>query len=102
MVKVIASKPRPTTTGVDRGVDVDVTVTMLDGHKVDGEVTLLPREDGTPTYDSWGSTDNWLGGALLAELYAQREAAEDRRAAWDDYLDAIRDAASRAAGPVLP
>ena len=52
-----------TTTGVEHGIDVVVSV---DG--VDGEVTLLPAEDGVGGYGSWGSPDHWVSGDLLVYI----------------------------------
>lgn len=57
----------PTTTGVDKGLDVNFTLT-LDGVDYEGEATLLPCADGRPGYESWGSVDHWLDGATLAAL----------------------------------
>jgi hypothetical protein len=59
---------RPTLHGVARGIDVAVSV---DGH--DGEVTLLPAEDGSG-YTSWGQPDHWVDGALLAYIYTRPDA----------------------------
>ncbi len=75
--KVIAGDATETTTGVERGLDVPVTVTLPDGREVEGEVTLLPAEDGRPTYESWGEPDHWVDGRLLREL----------RKAFPDYSD---------------
>lgn len=66
---VAASIATETTTGVDRGLDVDVTVTLPDGSEVDGEVTLVPNADGTPGYEAYGmGPDFWVSGPLLRAL----------------------------------
>lgn len=78
-IEVSASIATETTTGVERGLDVSVTVT-IDGRDIEGEVTLVPREDGSPGYASWGSSpDFWVSGGLLRELEALP--GEDFRAA---------------------
>jgi hypothetical protein len=64
---VIAGAATKTTTGVERGVDVDFTLT-LNGEDIDGEVTLRPHEDGRPGYGSWGDAANWVDGAVLARI----------------------------------
>lgn len=73
-IQIQASNARPTTTGVNGAVDVNVHVTLPDGREVRGEVTLCPAEDGRPVYESWGGgADHWVSGGLLAELYAVAE-----------------------------
>jgi hypothetical protein len=98
-VTVVASNPRPTDTGAEgkhgAGVDVDVRVTLPDGQVVEGEVTLLPAEDGTAWYEAWGSADNWVSGDLLTALYGVYDADPAGRA---DALGIIERAASRVAG----
>jgi len=69
-------------------VDLDVVVTLADGRSLTGEVTLLPREDGSPGYAIWGAPDNWLDGrtwAVVRDLPNYREV-----------LDAIESAAVEA------
>jgi len=86
-------------------LDVTVTVTLPLGdgtETVTGEVTLLPREDGTG-YDSWGSPDQWVSGLLLCEIRDHEQcdeilaklareagAACDDRARDDDEDETIR------------
>ena len=69
----------PTTTGVSRGVDVNFVLT-LSGVDYEGEVTLLPREDGSPGYSSWGDVDHWLDGCTLTALRALDLSDRDMRA----------------------
>lgn len=90
-IKVEAGEVTETTTGVERGLDVGVTVTLPDGREIDGEVTLLPREDGSPGYAAWGSRDHWVSGDLLRAL---DEALSDDEVR--DVLDEIESAASAA------
>lgn len=52
----------PSTTGVDDGLDLDVTVCGIHG-----EVTLIPSEDGGG-FGSWGQRSNWVSGSLLRAL----------------------------------
>lgn len=33
---------------------------------VEGEVTLMPAEDGRPMYERWGSLENWMSSRLVA------------------------------------
>ena len=54
-MKIWTDNVRPTTTGVDRGVDVDVEVELADGTLLDGAVTLAPAADGRPVYEAFGS-----------------------------------------------
>jgi hypothetical protein len=77
-ITVTAGCVSPTTTGVERGVDVDFTL-ELDGKTIEGEVTLLPREDGSPGYASWGQPDHWLDGRTLARLRALDLSHDDYR-----------------------
>lgn len=91
-IHVAASVATETTTGVARGLDVDVTVTLPDGEEVEGEVTLLPCADGRPGYESWGSgPDHWVSGALLRKLL---KAYEGDDAGLTDALSAIERAAA--------
>jgi hypothetical protein len=68
-ISVATSVATETTTGVEGGKDVDVTVTV-DGVDYDGEVTLVPDASG----DGWrayGDTaDTWVSGDLLDKLTA--------------------------------
>jgi hypothetical protein len=91
---VVASGVRPTDTGASGrqgpGVDLDIKVTLPDGRVLDGEVTLLPAEDGRPKYAVWGVPENWLDSRtwrVVRELPNYREV-----------LDAIEVAAVDAAG----
>lgn len=71
MTKILTVKAgtvRETTTGVERGLDVDVTVTLTGGRVIEGKVTLLPAADGRPRYESWGDPDHWVDGRLLRDL----------------------------------
>lgn len=86
-----AENPRPTATGVERGVDVDVVVSYR-GKEFVGEVTLLPHEDGRPGYGRWGSTDHWVSNGLLADLQGHCDEDELARS-----LDVIEAAAAEAA-----
>jgi hypothetical protein len=93
-VRVRASNARPTETGVDRGVDVDFVLT-IDGATLNGEVTLLPAEDGSLVYRAWGSCpDHWLDGRTVTAL---RDLPNDE---YRTVLDAIEDATSKEAGAV--
>lgn len=75
--KVEAGTASETSTGVDRGIDVDFTLYYqteemrdqgIDQTMIEGEVTLLPNADGSPGYSAWGSVDNWLDGRTVAHL----------------------------------
>lgn len=90
-INATASNPRPTSTGVERGIDVDVNVTVGEAFR-SASVTLLPAEDGRPVYEAWGAPDHWLDGGTLRVLRALDH--DTYRAA----LNAIEAAASRAAG----
>ena len=69
VVDVTASNARPTRTGVERGVDVDVSVTLDNGETLAGHVTLLPAADGRQVYESWGDCpDCWISHGLLDGL----------------------------------
>lgn len=92
VVDVDASHPRKSETGVERGVDVDVTIELSDGRTLDGEVTLLPCADGRPGYETWGDRSNWLDNAVLRVL--QDELHEDD---CDDAMVAIASAAASCA-----
>jgi len=94
-IKVYASNARPTTTGVEAGVDVDVSVTLPDGREIDGEVTLLPAEDGRPRFEAWGSPENWMSWGLLRDLRAM---TDGNAGALRDILSDIASAAGDAAG----
>lgn len=74
-----------TTTGVAGGIDVCFTLT-LDGAGLDGEVTLLPHEDGRPGYGAWGSVDHWLDGRTVAAL--RRLSSADHAEVCDAILEA--------------
>jgi len=79
---VVAGTASPTTTGVEGGIDVDFTLT-LNGVEHEGEVTLLPHEDGRPGYSSWGAPDNWVDSRTLRAI---RDLDRD---VYSDILDAI-------------
>ena len=81
-VAVKVGVARKTTTGVE-GINVRFVLT-LDGVEHDGEVTLLPHEDGRPGYGRWGDRNHWLDGRTVALL---REREDD-----GDILDAIEGA----------
>lgn len=85
---VTAGTTRETTTGVERGRDVDVTVVLPDGGVVEGEVTLLPAEDGRAVYERWGDPANWVDGRLLRALRAAYPDHGEFRAALGE-LDAV-------------
>ena len=68
-IKVVAGTASKTTTGVERGIDVDFVLT-IDGEEVDGEVTLLPHEDGRPGYGAWGDADHWVESNVLGLIRA--------------------------------
>jgi hypothetical protein len=92
MIAVSASNPRATSTGVERGVDVDFELILPDGRKLSGEVTLLPSEDGRPVYRPWGAPDNWIDGRTL-DVIRDLNTRE-----WDEVVDAIEFETSRVAG----
>jgi len=77
---VVACYARPTATGVDGGVDVDVTVTLASGEMVEGEVTLVRSLFCRHVFVSWGQPDNWVDDRLLSRLRALDT---------DDYRDAL-------------
>jgi hypothetical protein len=65
-MRVQASGVRPTDTGVDGGVDLDVTC-EINGLSHEGEVTLVPSRNGE--YVAYGnSADMWVSGGLLSWL----------------------------------
>ena len=76
-----ASYARPTDTGTERGVDVDWTLTLSDGREIEGEATLLPREDGSG-YGAWGEPAHWISGDALRALMTlpERDCAAALRA----------------------
>lgn len=87
-----AGAPLATSTGVDRAVDVDFVLTGP-GIELHGEVTLLPCEDGSPYYSSWGAIDNWLDSDTVRALRAMSD--RDFDAAREAILSATCDAAGR-------
>lgn len=98
-VKATASNARPSDTGVDNGLDVDVVVWIDDGNpqvapqRFSGEVTLVQDHNGD--WSSWGQADHWVDGALLAELKklpndAFRSALETIEAEASDVADEYR------------
>lgn len=89
-IDVVAGVASKTTTDVERGIDVDFSLT-LDGEEMDGEVTLLPHEDGRRGFGRWGSVDNWLDGATVRRI---RDLDRDT---WSDVLSAIETACAEAA-----
>lgn len=68
LVSIETGAATKTSTGVDGGIDVCFDATLDDGTVLSGEVTLLPREDGSPEYGAWGAPNNWLDGRTLAAL----------------------------------
>lgn len=86
-ITVVASNPRPTETGADGGVDVDVVVTV----RGDGDVR---DQRGRPVYEAWGDPSMWLwlDGKTLESLYAL-DASVLR-----DALEKIEAEAARVAG----
>lgn len=98
---VAASCPTPTTTGVDHGIDLDVTVTLSDGSELEGEVTLVPAQDGRPEYEVYGppgdgGAEYWVSSGLLDALAAA--CGDDTGRRFPDGLREISDAAVTAAG----
>jgi hypothetical protein len=81
-ITVEAGSARPTSTGVERGMDVRFDATIGDV-ELSGEVTLLPHEDGRRGFGRWGTVDNWLDGRTVATLRAMPDDV------WSDALDAI-------------
>jgi hypothetical protein len=66
---IVAGEAEDTRTGVSRGQDVPVVVTLPGGAEVEGTVTLLPAVDGRPEYESWGDEPGqWVEGHLLHAL----------------------------------
>lgn len=58
-----------TTTGVDGGVDVDVTVTLSDGAELSGEVTLVPDRAAPGEWRPYGDEPSmWVESSLLVGL----------------------------------
>ncbi len=62
-IETEAGVPSPTDTGVDGGLDVDVTV-HIGGVTVTGGVTLI-RRDSDGEWSSWGSRDHWCSQEIL-------------------------------------
>lgn len=92
---ITCGEPRPTTTGVEGGVDVPVTVYTPNGATLSGEVTLAPAQDGRPVYQAYGqSPDQWVSGALRDGL----DAAAEGKGTLREYLEQIESAASAKAG----
>lgn len=57
---------------VEGGVDADVLVYMegegpdaFVGGRVEGEITVLPREDRPDVWGPWGSADHWASADLV-------------------------------------
>lgn len=82
-----------TTTGVERGMDVTFAARLPSGATVEGEVTLLPAEDGRPVYESWGALDNWMDSRSIKQLRAELSGDDLSNA-----ISAIEAAASHACG----
>jgi hypothetical protein len=80
---------RETSTGVERGIDVDFTLT-INGEEYEGEVTLLPHEDGSRGYGAWGEPNHWVDGRTITRI---------RDLASDDYTTVL-DAIEAATAPV--
>lgn len=59
---ITATNPALTTTGVTRGLDVDITIEH-DGHTYRGVATLIEAHDGD--WVSWGEPANWASQSLL-------------------------------------
>lgn len=91
--KAIGSATK-TTTGVERGLDVTVSVTLPSGRTIECDTTILPAEDGRPVYERWGSLDHWLSGGVIRALRTEYAGRDDM----GDAIDAIEAAASRACG----
>lgn len=67
MTNITASNVRPSDCSDHTGaLDLDVSIVLSDV-TIDGEVTLLPAEDGSG-YSSWGSPDHWVDGNILVAL----------------------------------
>ena len=65
---IITSKARPSCCVETEGaLDVDVTIRFADGTELEGELTLLPAEDGSG-YTSWGSPSHWVSDGLLSVI----------------------------------
>lgn len=95
---ITCGEPRPTTMGVEGGVDVPVTVYAPGGACLTGEVTLAPSGDGRRVYVAYGSdAGHWVSGALLAQL---ERMAEGRNWMMRTYLGQLEAAASAKAGRV--
>lgn len=62
-IEVKASNARPTNTGVEGALDVDVAV-RIDGTEVEGEVTLGKINGLWVAYGD--APDYWVSGGLLA------------------------------------
>jgi hypothetical protein len=76
---VAASVATETTTGVQGGLDVDVTVT-IDGVDHEGEVTLVPDAINGGHCAYGPSADYWVSGGLLKVLQDSFEGASFREA----------------------
>lgn len=87
-IVVDAAHARETETGVEGGMDVDVSVSV-DGLELSGGVTLV--RDHTGEWSSWGSRDHWVSGDLLQLMGSHMS---DARCI--EVLDAIEGAAARA------
>lgn len=92
---VIASHVRPTDTGVDGALDVDVEI-AVDGCEFAGEVTLVRRDDRREEWAAWGGRDHWVQGALLRALDAH---LSDRRV--KDVLEEVEAVAAEACAEVV-
>lgn len=70
--EVSATRARPTTTGVDGGYDVDISVFFRGRQLPAGEVTLVPGEphdhNAPRRWSAWGSPEQWVSGAMLAAI----------------------------------
>lgn len=67
-MQIVASNARATTTGVERGVDVTVALT-IDGETITGTVTLI---DG----QRWGDLDMWMSRQLFRVVAGRRDIGE--------------------------
>ncbi|MFI5296643.1 MAG: hypothetical protein ACHREM_00980 [Polyangiales bacterium] len=69
-------------------IDADVTITLLDGSKIKGSVTLIPRDGDVSVLEWWGMPEQWAPGAISLAFYERRISLSDLR----EIVEAVREA----------
>lgn len=80
-IAVVAHNPRPTSTGVLNGIDVDVAVSLGDDpEQIEGEVTLVPSQSDGSLVTYGDALDHWMSGELVRRLSGYMSESELRAA----------------------